>query len=584
MYKGKFDQKNKQEVTDIQELLAQRNSAPAKEPPAERPKKAAPQNAAPVKKEAPVRDTSAKAPGKAPSAKTSPAKTPSARTVPPARTTAQPARTQPAKKPAAQPAKPHNGPRLGGVIFYTLYFMFILVFFVATFIGLLWLRGWLTDYELAQPTAKAEQVFTQLFTDPDWDALYDASGVQDSAYEGKEQFVTYMTNKIGNSQLTYLATSAGLSTDKKYVVRLGNEKVAAFTLVDKNNVGDTTLDNLGKLPDWQLGTVEVFFERDSSYLIEKVNGHTALVNDVILDDSNIIQIATTKAEEYLPDGTTGVSMCVQEVTGLFTQPTVTIFDEKGNQMEVTYDETTHTFTERTESNTITDELKEQALNAARNYCMWMIEALKDRATFAKYFDPSSEIYKTTVALSHSDLFMQSNNGYEFVNETVSNYCRYTDDLFSVRVAITMNVTRTDNSVKPYEYEKSMFFRKNDSGKWLCFEATNVDVSQPVGRVRLTFMYGDTVLTSDMYQTDSSEIITPLISPIPEGKVLTGWATVSEDESGSTVYTLVFQPDSTGRVAIPEGTSLEPMTLYALFEDAGAASTAAAESPEPTEGA
>lgn len=570
MYKGKFDQKNKQASSDVQELLSQRSSAAAEKPASRKP---APSAQPTAKKEAPSRSTPQKAPAKNAAAKApvqdaagkTPAKNPSAR------------QSQPAKRPVPQTAAPQKrGPRLGGVIFYTLYFMFILVFFIATFVGLLWLRGWLTDYELAQPTTKAEQVFTQLFTDPDWDGLYDASGVQDTAFEGKAEFVAYMNGKVGNSPLTYMETSTGLSHDKKYIVRLGNEKVASFTLVDKNNVGDTTLENINQLPDWQLGAVEVFFSRDYSYRIVKMNGHTAYVNDVPLDDNYTIQIATTIAENYLPEGTTGVSMCTQEVSGLVTLPTVTVFDDKGNQMEVTYDESTRTFTERTESNTISPEEQEAVLNAARTECKWMIEEVTDRGTVAKYFDssytPYSNIVKTT------ELWMQSHMGYEFVNESVTDYCRYTDELFSVRTSLTLNVTRTDGTVREFPYAKSMFFHKNASGSWVCFEETNVDITLPVGKVRLTFMSGDMELTSNFFQTDASEIITPLTT-VPEGKVFSGWAVLSEDESGNTVYNLIFQPDATGKVSIPESTTLEPMTLYAVFENAGAAAAA----PETTEG-
>ena len=39
---------------------------------------------------------------------------------------------------------------------------------------------------------------------------------------------------------------------------------------------------------------------------------------------------------------------------------------------------------------------------------------------------------------------------------------------------------------------------------------------------------------------------------------------SEKINGTT-YTMAFDPDENGHVAIPNGTTLEPMTLYALFE-------------------
>ena len=155
---------------------------------------------------------------------------------------------------------------------------------------------------------------------------------------------------------------------------------------------------------------------------------------------------------------------------------------------------------------------------------------------------------------------------------------YNDNLFSVRVAMTLEVTRTDGTTKDYEFGQSLFFNKN-SGSWKVFDRTNVDVSQPVGKVRLTFMQGDILLTTNFFETDAKEIITPIISPIPEGQVFSGWVRQTENEEGQTVLTVMFQPDETGKVVIPEGTVLEPMVLYALFENAEADAPAAAEGAE-----
>ena len=595
MYKGKFDQKSKQETANVQDLLTQRQQAAEKEAAEARAaaRKAAAAGKSPSAAKIPASGktpSSAKAPAssKAPSTAKAPAsgKAPSTAKAPASgKTAAQP-------KAVAYSEPPRRGPRLGGVIFYTLYFLFILIFFLATYIGLQWLNGWLVDYQAAQPTAKAEQVFTQLFSDPQWGDLYDASGVQDSAYEGKEEFVAYMEGHVDPSQLTYLETSAGLSGDRKYRVMMGSEVVATFTLVDQNKVDTSSLEDLGEIPDWQLGAVEVFFERENSYRIVNLDGHTAMVNGVALDDSHIIQIATTKAEEYLPEGTTGVSMCTQEITGLFTTPEVTIFDADGKQMEVTYDEATHTFTEKTESNTITAEENDVIVNAAKTYCLWMIKEVTDRGQIAKYFDPSSDAYSNIVKTT--ELWMQSHGGYVFNDVSVTDYTRYTDDIFSARISMTLSVTRTNGTVKDYPYAQSLFFHKTDSGSWLCFKATNADVTQPVGKVRLTFMQGDTQLYSNFFYTDAEEIVTPVISPVPEGKVFSGWVQRTTDENGQTVLQLVFQPDETGTVKIPEGTTLEPMTLYALFENAASgeatteATTEAAETtgettPQTTEG-
>lgn len=530
MYQGKFDSKNKKTAVDVSELVAQRNSAPSQEQPQRQPVRENLPRTNPARTQQPTRQQNVR--------QSQPTRQPSGKRPPVTQTV---------------PEKHRKGPRLGGVIFYTLYFMFILVFFVATFFGLQWLQGWLADYQAAQPTTKSQEVFDQLFSHPDWGALYDAAGIEDTPYEGKDQFVAYMENKVGDSQLTFKETSAGLSGDKKYFVLLGDEKIASFTLS-----GQTAA--ITDIPDWELGGVELFFDRSETFYIQNVDGHTVEVNGVPLDDSHVIQIATTAAAERLPIGVTGTSTCTQEISDLMAVPTVTIFDKSGKSMEVSYDAETHTFTEQTEANTISDSEREAALNAAKTNCLFMIEKAS-KADIAKYFDTSSDVYSVIVNLGN--LWVQDNNGYRFTKEEVSDYARYSDDLFSAHVVLNLNVTRKDGTTKDFGYDQTLFFRKQDTGKWLVYDATNADVNAPVGKVRLTFMNGDTVLSSEFVKTDATELDTPLVSA-PEGKVFIGWYRIDKYDNGTT-YTMVFDPDENGHVTIPNGTTLEPMTLYALFE-------------------
>jgi len=586
-------------LDDLDESVLEEEPKVEEVPPVKKPapaKKTAPvqKAAAPAKKAAPAK---AADPTAAPAKKTAPAKKPAS--VPNAGAPAAPKKAAP-KKPAApqeepvKPKKQKKGARVGSVIFYTIYFTFILAFFGATYLGLQWLHGWLSDFEAAQPTLKAEQVFQEVFTNPDWGALYESAGAKDSPYEGKEQYVSYMEEKVGDTKLTYMETSAGLDkTKKKFIVKLGDEKVATFTLTDRNKVGNVNLNDLTNLedikdmadiPDWQLGAVEVFFERVGTYRIVKMGDHIAYVNGVELDDTFTIQKATTVAERYLPEDVNGFVTCTQQVDGLMEVPTVEITDAEGNPVEVSYDEASRTFTAKTESNTMNDDQAKVALEAAKVYSLWMIDEEHDRANVAKYFDASSDAYSRIV--KSTELWMQNHAGYRFENDSVTDYARYSENIFSVKVKTDLIVTRLDGSEKVYAFNQSMFFRKNDAGKWLCFESTNVDVSEPVGKVRLTFMQGEVQLTTDFYETSAKEVITPKL-PVPEGQVFSGWVTISENENGDTVYNVEFQPNEDGTVKLPEGSTLKPMTLYALFQDASevaAAAPAETAAPETTEGA
>ena len=461
---------------------------------------------------------------------------------------------KPPKAPKAE--KPVKSHRKGTLVFYSFYFSFIFLFFVATFFGLQWLHGWLSDYEQAQPDVRCAEIFEQLFAHPDWSALYDQSGSAGTAFEGKDAYVAHMEQKVGGQALTYQETSAGLSGGKKYFFKLGEEKLGWFSLK-----GETTSDAITAIPDWELDHIELFLNYDNSYRIQAMDGHNVYVNGVPLDDSYTIQKVSTLAEDYLPAGTVGVRMCTYEVNNLMAQPVVTVFDDKNNEMPVVFDEEKGMFIEQTKANTISEEQQETALNAVKAYAKFMIEATT-RAEVAKYFDASSETYKVIVK---DEKWMQANSGYDFTNEKVADFCMYSDELFSARVQMSLDVTRKDGTVKPYPIDTTLFFELQNNGKWLAYDMTNEDVMAPVGKVRLTFMNDETTrISSDFYPTDAKELDTPMLS-VPEGKTFTGWVVQGLDEQGQKIMTVMFEPDETGHVILPAGNVLKPMTLYPLFE-------------------
>ncbi len=516
MYQGKFDKTNKQTSVDVHELVAQRNN--------DQSKKAAVRTEPAAKKEA--------APAKAPVKKEAP-------------------KAQAAAKKAEAPAK-NKGPRLGGVIFYTLYFLFIFLFFVATFIGLNWLQDWLVQYEAAQPTAKSQQVFEALFDDPDWGALYRSAGIESTQYEDEEAFVTYMENKVGDSELTFVETSAGLSLNTtKYIVKLGGEKIATFTMVSETA-------HATDIPDWKLGTVELFYERNESFRIQSQEGHKVSVNGVELTDDHTIQITGIKGGDgsFLPVGASLPKSCIQQIDGLMAVPTVTVKDAAGKDVSVSYDEETRTFVAQTASNTISEEDKDMALSAIKTYAQFGINEAST-GTLSKYFDPNGEAYANITATDRT--WTKGNNGYSFANDTVSGYGRYSDSMFSVYVTTEMTIKLIDGGTQTKDINATLLFSKA-SGSWKVIRMTNADISQPQGQVRITFMHDDVVLSSEFYASDASELTVPTVSA-PEGKVFGGWVRRDGNE-----WTLVFPPEEDGTVTIPNGTTLEPMTLYALFEN------------------
>lgn len=543
MYQGKFSSNNANQGNINDELLAARNSgagvkpAVSAEPDIIRPKK----RTAPAP-EQPMEET-VQAPKKA--KKTKPVQTDFRQAI----------QMESFDEQEAEPRK--KGASLGTVIFYTLYFLFIAIFVGATFLGLNWLNGWLVSFEAAQPTVKSEQVFQSLFANPNWGTIYDLSDMESTRYESKDVFVAYMSEKVSNpAELSFAETSAGMSGGKKYNVRLGDERIGYFTLADANHVTNNT-----DIPDWKLDEVKIEVSRNETYRISKVENHTAFVNGVALDEDYTIQIASTKADEYLPAGITSARTAVMEIGGLLMKPEVVIKNPSGNEMTVTYDEASRTFTEATDSNTITKDLEELAFATAETYGKYTFGAVSSAAV-GKYFVTDSDTYKTIMKLEQWNKSKWAS--YKVTSQEILAYERYADNVFSARVKMVITLTLKTNATMDWEVDSTFFFNKRNNGSWICYNMTNEDVQSPVGQVRLTFMDGTTKLDSRFVQTDAKELQLPVVS-VPLGKSFGGWVKETVNAGGTKELTVIFTPDAEGKVTLAAGTVLEPMTLYTYFE-------------------
>lgn len=441
-------------------------------------------------------------------------------------------------------------------LFYMIYGISCAVILAVFLILLIPLNNWLTNYEAAQPHQAADKVFQELFVQKDWKAVYSAADIQDTNFENAETFAAFMNAKVGDKEMTCLETSAGLSGDRKYVVRLGDEKIATYTLAMQGE---------GENSQWSLAKLDLHDPRSEEIYITKLPGHTVYVNGKPLDESYTIRTVTTLAEAYLPAGITGYKVAQQYVGGLFTQPQITAKDAGGRDLVVFPEEKSgyySTFVADTEP--ITTKEKGLAVKAAEANAKFMIRAT-DRNGLAEIFDSQSEIYKSIVG---ADSYVQGYRNPEFEDMVVSDLYRYTDSYFSVRVEMTLRVTRTaDGGIKTFPMNNTYFFTKNSAGNWLVTNMVNGNAQERVEKVRLTFVCNGLSLSSTLISPTVTKLTPPTVT-VPEGQEFAGWAQEVHNTDGSTTMRIVFTPDETGTVYLSEGTMLEPMTLIAVFKESG----------------
>lgn len=454
-------------------------------------------------------------------------------------------------------------PRVGTVIFFTLYLLAIAAFFLGLNQVVTFLTGWLTDYEAAQPKVKCQQVFDKLFTQPDWAELYRLAGCADTEYESAEHYAAYMRAKAGDTALSYHETSAGLSQDKKYVVTLDGEKIATFTLTAREStealLPSSEAQGAITIPDWEFGTLELFFSRRESVTVLTDPDCTVYVNGVALSKAHTIQTLHTEAENYLPEGLHGLRRRWQYLDGLLVHPEVTAIDASGTEIALAYDEATNTYMQALPQMVISQEQTNTVVAAAKSYCRFMISQ-ESRYQLSKLFDPASEIFST---VTRREPWTHEFKSYSFTDAQLSGYYRYSDTLCSVQLRISLNVVRPWDTVKEYPLDATFFLQQQADGSWLVSNMTNVDVQEQTTLVRLTYIVGGETVHSEMVDAAAASLTPPVVTA-PEGKTFTGWYRMEVSSTGIT-YSLAFLPDESGTVTFSGEETLESMTLYALFE-------------------
>ena len=445
-------------------------------------------------------------------------------------------------------------------IFYSIYFAFIVLAVCALLLLMTPLHNWLVKFEASQPDTQCQQVYDVLFADPDWGVLYDLAGLEATEFEGKEEFVHYMKVKTANAknpELTYSETSAGLSGDHKYLVYLDDEKIASFMLNDVTPEG-------AEYSQWQLGKVELFFTRQQSTTVERLPGCTVLINGVALNDDYTVRTVFTKAEEYLPEGIHGYYREYQYVDGLLVHPaTVEVVDANGETIPLIFDMDNNIYKlDIEESANMTTDEEQIVLNAAKANALYAIRAI-NAGDLRKYFDPNTQIYKD---ICNTPTFIQSYNSYAFDESvsSVTDFYRYSDELFCARVTLQLNITRKDGSVKSLDMNTTYFMTQNAVGNYMVTNITNVELQQVIEQVRLAFDVDGTLMETRFADASAHTVAVP--RPVaPEGKVFKGWATQTVGDDGKITRTIVFVPGEGGIAQVPVDLTLEPMTLYAVFE-------------------
>lgn len=365
--------------------------------------------------------------------------------------------------------------------FYTILALLVLVGVCCVAYGLGLLKSWMADYESTRPKYVAEHVFDTYFKNLDIEALIETNPFTVSPAETKEDLVKYVTDQIGNGEITYNEAASGSITGDvlKYVVSAGKYKFAQFTVV---NSGEKT--EYGN-PIYTMGGYEFFYKVDTvSVKIIAPSDATVAVNGYTLDQSYVTEVAETESCAHMPDKilhngdpTQGIKYSTYVIDGLlYKTDNITVTDKYGAPCAVTKDEN-GVFNATVNYNEELKELySEIALAFSTNYAKFA-QACGTFNGVKPYIDQNSELYGKIKTLEV--LYVHAHNWCEFLDQQTFEFYEYADGVFSCRVKFTWHAKRENTAREQYEYiDLSLYFHEVNGEYKLYDMLTHSDFSIP----------------------------------------------------------------------------------------------------------
>lgn len=349
--------------------------------------------------------------------------------------------------------------------FFKIYVGVLIFLAVLLIAALIVLNALLRDFESVQPKYLAAEMFSQYFTD-DTSALVDAIKSTSGGFESEEMLRGYVDQAMSGGALSYYEVSSGVKKEWiKYVVKSGDKSIFNFTLVEQDERSSFGFKK------YKFGEIQA----PSGKLAVKCavpEGYSLYLNGIQVGSDHLTgEERRISSFKYLPEGLTAPKEDVYEIKGLFCEPAVTADNGNGKAVDVNYIEeegvyeAVLAYDEELEA-----EFSEYVIKAAEAYATYMQNDAGFR-TAARYLDPDTELYEKTRTTATG--FVWDHNGYDFAEESASEFTRFDDNTFSCRVKL-LHILHMRGRDDYKEYLDVTLFIHKVGDEWLIFDRFNTN--------------------------------------------------------------------------------------------------------------
>ena len=314
---------------------------------------------------------------------------------------------------------------------------------LAVVIVFMWwlLYAFIGDYEESRPSNTIDEVIKQLDNGNVMPVLEKASVETNEFESDTERLSSYLTDVLSGKHLRYVKKSGEYSENTPvYLVYADESPVAKVTLIpDGENAFKFTMWKLGKiyvgsdLNNKKTDSISVTVPKNS---VVTING--IVVSDAYITEDNIEFAPCKNVGEYVdkPLKTT------YTISGLMMEPVVEVI-YNGMNLNVTNDKGNYT-TQYPDDDSLMADMEKSIKELDHAYGRYIINKGKLSAVTSKMIGNAKE-YMSDIPAVWAFLYGKEYT-YEFQNEKIDNFTRYSDDCFSCDVYYDLYVKWNNGSV------------------------------------------------------------------------------------------------------------------------------------------
>ena len=194
--------------------------------------------------------------------------------------------------------------------------------------------------------------------------------------------------------------------------------------------------------------------------VKIVHGSTLYLNGVKVGEEHLLeQGIRTPSCDYMPEGVEGITFDVYSVSGLIRVPGVSCVNAHGDTVLPQYNKQEGIYEEGISyDESFSKAYATQAVEALQTYQRYLTNDAT-RADVRKYLDKNSEFYK---ALMRTDTqWYAAHIDHEYMDESVTEFYRYSDGVFSCHYVGTQIITRTKTDVRYFDIDCILYFHLVD---------------------------------------------------------------------------------------------------------------------------